>query len=516
MGGSSVYLSMFIRKKKNKSGSFSFHIVRKDGRRQVLVKVIGTACTEAECNKLQVLARQTLSELLKQGRMKFTYPDDERFVKQLQANIQSVRIAGAELILGKLFDEVGFNQVPHPLFRDLVLCRICYPGSKLRTVDYLLRHQQRFYDIDAVYRYLDKLNRTHKEQLQSISYQHTRQLFNGILSIVFYDVTTLYFEASAEDELRKIGFSKDGKAQNPQIVLGLLVSAEGYPLAFEMFEGNKFEGHTMLPVIEGFKHKFALGEIIVVADAGLLSLENTTALTRLGYSYILGARIRSEPQKVQQKIASQTWRNGQVRSMEEHGGNRLVISYSDARAKKDRHNRERALQRLEKALQKGRLTKEHINNRGYNKYLKLTGEIAVKIDYEKFKTDAAWDGLKGYLTNASLSNDEVIENYRQLWNIEKAFRISKTDLKVRPIFHRLKHRIEAHLMIAFCSYKLIKELERQLKLNKAGISAQKAVEVMQSIFAIQAILPTSGQSVELIMAKTEEQKKLLACFKIDF
>ena len=154
-------------------------------------------------------------------------------MQQLRTNIQSIRIVGPELILGKLFDEIGFNQISEKLFRYLVLSRICYPDSKLKTVEYLLRHHQQSYDIDAVYRYLDKLGNKHKEQLQTISYNHTLQLFGGELSVVFYDVTTLYFETSQEDELRKIGFSKDGKQQHPQIVLGLLVSAGGYPVALK-------------------------------------------------------------------------------------------------------------------------------------------------------------------------------------------------------------------------------------------------------------------------------------------
>lgn len=171
---------------------------------------------------------------------------------------------------------------------------------------------------------------------------------------------------------------------------------------------------------------------------------------------------------------------------------------------------------MEKMVKKGKLTKQHINNRGYNKYLKLDGDVNIKINYQKFNEDAKWDGLKGYLTNTNFSADEVIKNYKHLWQIEKAFRISKTDLKVRPIYHRLKHRIEAHLIIAFCSYKIYKELERQLNDKQVNLSAEKAIEIMQSIFAVQTTLPVSVKSVELIMAKTEEQQNLLRQFKIEF
>jgi len=507
---------MFIRKKKNKSGTFSIHIVRKEGNQQVLVKAVGAAKEGPELQKLELIALKEMSEIVRQASIDFAYTEDEQFLAQLKDNIRGVRIIGPELILGKIFEEVGFNKITDRLFRHLVLSRICYPGSKLKTVEYLLRHHQEFYDIDAVYRYLDKVNKEHKELLQNISYQHTLKLFGGTLTVLFYDVTTLYFEASEEDELRKIGFSKDGKQQHPQIVLGLLVSPQGYPLAFEMFEGNKFEGQTMLPVVEKFKNKYHLNNIVIVADAGLLSVENIEALVKLNYGFILGARIKNETREVQKQFLSQSWVNGQTHAISKPNGLKLIISYSQSRAGNDKHNRERGLQRLEKLIKKGKLTKKHINNRGYNKYLKLNGDITVAINYEKYSDDAKWDGLKGYLTNTELSADNVINNYKQLWHIEKAFRISKTDLRVRPIYHRLKHRIETHLIIAFCSYKIYKELERQLKEKQSLLSPEKAVEIMQSIFAIQTVLPLARKPIELIMAKTEEQQALLKQFDIKF
>lgn len=511
-----LHLRVFIRKKKNKSGSYSFHIVRKDDRKQVLVKAVGSAKNTEDIRKLELLAIQELSKIIRQTELNFIYHQDEQYLSQLKQNIQCIRIVGPELILGKLFDEIGFNQIKEKLFRHLVLSRICYPGSKLNTVEYLLRHHQQFYEIDAVYRYMDKLNNKNREQLQRISYDHTLQLFGGVMSVVFYDVTTLYFEASDEDDLRKIGFSKDGKSQHPQIVLGLLVSTGGYPLAFEMFEGNKFEGQTLLPVIEKFKIKFGLKDIIIVADAGLLSHDNIEKLSRFNYKFILGARIKNETYAIQKNILSQSFKNGQTQVINKEDGMKLIISYSQSRAANDKSNRERGLHRLEKLIKKGKLTKQHINNRGYNKYLKLEGDVIIKINYEKCKEDTKWDGLKGYITNTTLSANEVIENYKQLWQIEKAFRISKTDLKVRPIYHRLKHRIETHLIIAFCSYKIYKELERQLQIKKTNISIDKAIAIMQSIFAVKTTLPVSAKTIEIIIAKTEEQKSLLRHFEIKF
>jgi len=159
-------------------------------------------------------------------------------------------LVGIDLVLGKLFDEIGFNSVADEFFKDLVLYRLVYPKSKLKTTEYLYRFAQKSYSEDEVYRYMDKLYDTQKEIVQNISYEHTLKILPKGIQIVFYDVTTVYFETDYEDDLRKTGFSKEGKHQNPQIVLGLLVSEGGYPLAYDIFEGKQYEGHTMLPIIK--------------------------------------------------------------------------------------------------------------------------------------------------------------------------------------------------------------------------------------------------------------------------
>ena len=184
-----------------------------------------------------------------------------------------------------------------------------FRSSKLKTTDYLFKHKGLSIDVESIYRYLDKLNSKQKEQIQKISYEHTLQVLQNEMSLVFYDVTTLYFEIEQEDELRKTGFSKEGKHQQPQIILGLLVSTGGYPLAYEMFEGNKFEGHTMLPVIEAFKIRYNLKGLVVIADAGLMSNDNITELQSKNYQYIIGARIKNEAKIIQQQILSNSFKN---------------------------------------------------------------------------------------------------------------------------------------------------------------------------------------------------------------
>jgi len=390
----------------------------------------------------------------------------------------------------------------------LVIARIAYPLSKLKTVDYLYRYQGINLDIDALYRFLDKLNKELKDQVEQISYAHTLKVLNGKISVVFYDMTTLYFEAEDEDDLRKTGFSKDGKHSNPQIFLGLLVGNGGYAIGYDIYQGNIFEGHTLIPFLEKISAKFKLDKPIVVADAGLLSTENIKALEVKEYEYILGARIKNEPDKIRKQIFDNEFSNGQTICINKSATTRLIVSFSEKRAAKDQHNRNRGLQRLEKQINAGKLTKSNINNRGYNKYLKMEGEISIQIDYEKFNTDAIWDGLKGYITNTKLTNDQVIDNYKSLWNIERAFRMSKTDLRIRPIYHRLKSRIEAHICISFTAYCIYKELERLLKQAKSKLSTKRSVELTHNMYQITYTLPESKHTKSNLLKMDDEQAEL--------
>lgn len=174
-------------------------------------------------------------------------------------------------------------------------------------------------------------------------------------------MTTLYFEASDEDDLRITGFFKDGKHTHPQIYLGLLVATEGNPIGYEIFEGNTFEGHTLIPVLEGMAERFGLGRPVIVADAGALSRSNLNALQDSGYEYILGGRPRNENRAIQEAILSRRLGDGEVAIIERDADTKLVVSRTEARRKKDAANKQKGLQRLQKRLGSGRLTKSSIN-----------------------------------------------------------------------------------------------------------------------------------------------------------
>jgi transposase len=505
---------VFVREKKNITGTISVQVIDKSRGKYMVVKTIGSSADQNEIDDYVARGKQYIIKHRKQVSLDFELGDDDHFYNTVYDNIESLQLLGPDLVLGKLFNEIGFNQIKDELFRHLVVARMIYPVSKLKTLDYLLKYKGIIYEKDQVYRYLDKLHRDQIELAKQISYNHTVKVLNADVSIVFYDVTTLYFESEEEDDLRKTGFSKDGKHQQPQIVLGLLVSAGGYPLDYEMFEGNKFEGHTMLPVIESFKNKHQLERLIIVADAGLMSNKNIEQLIENNYEFIIGARIKNETQELQQQILSHSLQDGESISLNRTGNSRLIVSYSSSRAKNDEYNRKRGLTKLEKAIEKGKLTKQHINNKGYNKYLKLTGNLSIEIDYEKYATDKKWDGLKGYVTNTQLDKDKIIDHYKQLWQIEKTFRISKTDLRIRPIYHQLKRRIQAHICIAFVACKIYKELERQLKLKESKLTPEKVIDILKTIYGINLKLPQSKLTKLMLLDKTREQKQVLALFDI--
>lgn len=504
-----IFAFMFVRQLKHSNGRVYVQVVDKSSGRYRVLKSFGSS-TEDKTIKV-LIDKAELWIKSRTGIVEFDFENEVSLFNNVLNNITSHTLIGIELVLGRIFDEIGFNKIEDDLFRDLVLYRLVYPKSKLKTVEYLYRYSQKQYSEDDIYRYLDKLYNTQKEKVQQISFEHTKSLFEGKISVVFYDVTTIYFEIDNEDELRKTGFSKEGKHQNPQIVLGLLVSKHGYPLAYDIFEGNKFEGHTMLPIIDSFIVKYNLKQPIIVADSGLLSNQNIEELRIKNYEFILGARIKNESQLIKEKILSLNLKNGESNIIKK-GDLKLIVTYSDSRAKKDKYNREKGLRSLEKRIRTGNLTKNNINNRGYNKYLKLEGNIGITIDYVKFERDQKWDGLKGYITNANLTKDEILENYTYLWQIEKAFRIAKTDLKIRPIFHRKQKRIEAHICLTFTAYKVYKELERKLKEKKSHLSPEKVIEILQSIYQIEVMVPKTKQIIKKTLLLTKEQKKLNELF----
>ena len=265
---------MFTRRKHNRSGTISVVVVDKSGGRFTEIHRVGVAHNEEEAAFLEAEGRHWIATYGGQQLIDFEGRADKELktAEDVLSNITSTRLSAAQTIIGKVYDSIGFNDIEDEELRHLVIGRICQPMSKKATVNYLRRHFKNDVSLQKIYRYMDKLNNTQKERVQEISVRHTQALFGGNIGILFYDVTTLYFETTDKDELRNNGFSKDGKNANPQVVLGLLVSRGGYPLSYALFNGAQFEGYTMIPIVDDFIQRYNLGsDFVVIADSGLMS-----------------------------------------------------------------------------------------------------------------------------------------------------------------------------------------------------------------------------------------------------
>jgi len=503
---------VFVRKKQNESGSVSVQLISKENGYYQVVETLGSSSDKDEIERL-VLKGKSIIRAGPPGQpwLFSIKTEQDLIVENCFTNLsnQQIRTIGPELIFGALFDRIGFNAVQEELFRHLVITRLVYPTSKLKTIDYLERYQGVTLSASAIYRFLDRLADRYKDQVAEVAYQHTKKHLITI-SVVFYDLTTLYFEASDEDDLRKIGFSKDGKFQKPQILLGLLVGEQGWPIGYDIFEGNTFEGHTLMPMLHKIQERYGIQHPIVVADAALLSKENIRLLEKQHYQFIIGGRIKNENENIKTTILSKAAgiKNGEGFAINKPDGTRLIVTYSDKRAKKDAHQRAKGLKKLKGRIQSGMLTKQSLHNRGYNRFLTIQGHATIVIDEEKVKQDQYWDGLKGYVTNTSLPIENIVDHYLHLWQIERAFRVSKTDLKVRPTHHYLKRRIEAHVCIAFVAYSIYKELECLLKQKGLDMSPKRAAELTKNMYQIHYTLPDSGEQKQQLLKMDSEQRLL--------
>ena len=272
----------------------------------------------------------------------------------------------------------------------------------------------------------------------------------------------------------------------------------------------------MLPIVEDFAVRFNLTDFVVVADSGLMNRTNLPLLESAGYKYVIGARIKNETDEIKHRILSLEKTNGCFYEPGKLPKSRLIVSYSDNRAKKDSYNRKKGVKRLKAAFKSGLITKENINKRGYNKFLEIPDNVQVVISQAKIDDDEKWDGLKGYLTNTDLPAKEVYEQYTGLWVIERAYRITKGTLELRPMFHFTPKRIEAHVCICFVACKVYKEMERILKLSGISLSVDKVLSIAKTITTLKIKLPACGQTLTRTMLLTARHKSISQMFDQKF
>ena len=434
------------------SGANAVQIVRYVDRKRLVVRHIGSAGNDEEQEALLLVAQEWI---INQTHQLSVFPNETNTNILLldQCEFLGVHQQFLYEILSKLQQRIGYLNINAPMLNDLVTIRIIEPASKLRSIELIetyfgIKHRrQSFYEAAPKWLAL-------KEEVEQQTVRFAEKEFNFDYTLLFYDVTTLYFETFEADELRKFGFSKDNKFQQPQIVIALMVTKEGFPIAYEIFPGNTFEGHTIIPVIQSFIKKHRIKNFTVVADAAMISADNIRNLKEAKVHYIVGGRLGNLPTETLQQIDQQLIReDGRTIRLNTDKGF-LICSYSQKRFRKDNYEMEKQIEKAKDVItypSKGKKTK----------FVKADQQKMVLNENLITKTKLLL-GIKGYYTDLeenTVNNKIIIERYHDLYKIEQAFRVSKNDLQTRPIFHFKADPIKLHTLICFMALAVSKYIE---------------------------------------------------------
>jgi len=331
-------------------------------------------------------------------------------------------------LLSRCYDKLGFSRYPDSLIKDLVIARLYHPASKRGLHEYIYESLGRQYSLRTIYRHVKQsLKRGIKEQYQEALITFARQGLGDTLQLVFYDVTTLYFDSQVKTALKDFGFSKDHHSTDTQIVIGLVVNKQGFPLYFDVFSGKTFEGHTFIKVIESIRQLLQTPELIVVADAAMLSQDNIDQLIAKENKFIVGARLANLGVSLINKIHTQLNKQDNNIAVFTYRGQRLICQYSQKRAAKDRSDRIRQIERANTVIASPtRIT-------GRYRFVKKAQGLKYLINTDLIDKAEKLEGIKGYITNTDLDTHTVIDRYHDLWHIENSFRITKSDLEASPV-----------------------------------------------------------------------------------
>ena len=474
-------VSPFVRKVKTSSGATAVQIVEKIRGQRKILEHIGSAHTEGELAALIAVARGKIHA----GQQ----PLDLGLEPEAQVRSGGeavVRRHSSELLwqtLTSTFDALGFNAVADETFKTLVCARLVEPTSKLDTPRVLDDIGVDAPHLSSIKRALARcVERDYRTMLATACWEHVTAAGGPGAALVLYDLTTLYFEAEKEDGLRKVGMSKERRV-DPQITVGLLVARDGFPLDIHVFEGNKAETKTLIPVITAFQQRHQVSDMVVVTDAGMLSAANLNALEDAGLSFIVASRTSKAPKELEDhfgrrgnaisdgEVVELTRPMGQGR---ERRDRRVVWHYKWQRAQRDRRTLNAQIDRAERVADRAEPLKKQ-------RFVKVTGQT-VALDEASIERARQSAGYKGYVTNIDpkiMDGHAVVAAYHDLWKVEQSFRMAKSDLKARPIFHRTRDSIEAHLTIVFAALAIARHLQ-----NCTGMSIKKIVRILRRIHTV--------------------------------
>ncbi len=476
-------------------------------------------------DRLEAIQHQTIK---KRGRKPLTKledltDNDTVIIKNL---VEEQRIIdGLHEIGGHVFSQLGYDAILQgkknsELLRDIVLMRIANPGSKFKAQRLLANRFARTHDMDAIYRMMDTLFPKIGE-IKTKTFQRAQQLVPSTIDILFFDCTTLYFESTETDELRRFGYSKDHRFNTTQVVLAMATNSDGLPLGYELFEGNKAEVGTLLACLDSWKKSFNIGSVCFVADRAMMSESNLAALDGSGYHYVVAAKLRALSDTLKADILSEQNYNATLLGDEfawtgefSYKQRRLIVSYKKSRAKRDCVQREQILNKINKTLGSEGNTQKLITNQGVKKYTKTGGHSKTVLDEVKIAEDMAWDGLHGVITNIKgASHATIINRYARLWRIEESFRLNKCTLSMRPIFHFKTERIHTHIAICYMAFAVLRHMEYIVNLTQK-ISPQFIIEELMDVQSSILKDTTTGKQYRIPGRFSQTASKIYKAFNI--
>jgi transposase len=487
---------MKIRVVKTASNAKAVQVVRYQNNKRMIMHHVGSAHSQEALDDLLLLAEQWIEGY--SGQLSI-FPDESpnKLLHLNHCTFLGIQYNFFNNQINALQDRIGLGDLP-ALLKDLITIRIFEPASKLRSLELMERYFGICHSRKTYYKLAPDWIAL-KDEVENKVVHFAQSCYGFNYDLLFYDVTTLYFETFEEDEFRKNGFSKDNKSQQPQILVALMVTKEGFPIAYEIFSGNTFEGHTIIPVVKGFIERNRIKEFTVIADAAMISSENIRQLTRHNINYIVGARLGNVSAELLDTIDKNICReDGKSIRLKTENGN-LICSYSSARYRKD-------LYEMNKQIDKA---KQVIEKPSKNKRLKFIQTNNQKVELNEKLIDKTHKllGIKGYYTNLEASvadNKTIIERYHELYKIEQAFRISKSDLQTRPIFHFKEQPIKLHILICFAALVVSKHIELQ-----TGISIKKFLDESKKIVDGQLLNHFTNKTVTVKAEPTAKMKKFL-------
>jgi len=542
--GFRYHAHMFVRVKPKPNGKKSIQIVesyrRADKVSQRIVRHVGQAVTDREVDEMKRLAQSIIDEMKDQRQPSLPLYDPKKASdksKQKAPSNDTVKIKnlreeqriinGIGDVFGKLYKDLKLDSVIsgtkkdrqwNSILESCVMARLANPVSKRRTASLLEEDFGIKVPLEKIYKMMDRVSERESDIKEHIA-KTTQSLFKEEVDVLFFDVTTLYFESFEADDLRDFGFSKDCKFKETQVVLALVATTNGLPITYKLFPGNTYEGGTLVEMVEELKTQYSINNVLLVADRAMFNEKNLSKMDELGITYIVAAKLKALSKSLKTDILSSEYKAGVVRdefhwmNEFEHKSRRLVVGYSSKRAKKDAADRRRLVDRLMKKVKKNKIKiKDLITNHGTKKYVSVKKGDAT-VNESKILDDARWDGLHGIITNSKdKTPSELLDRYRDLWQIEEAFRVSKHDLKMRPIYHWSESRIRAHISICFIAFTLAKQAVYRIGLQQKPMSfAQIRNELLHAQSSI--VLDLATQKKYLIPSHvTIKQKKIYQVF----